>query len=108
MEAQIKKGILEMCVLHLISQNELYCYDVMKHMRKYFPEVNESTFYSILRRLHGDGNADVRMQSGDGGPVRKYYRITENGKLILEESLETWRRIRGVVEELTQSGETTL
>ncbi|MCL2171873.1 MAG: PadR family transcriptional regulator [Defluviitaleaceae bacterium] len=100
MEAQIKKGILEMCVLHLISQKEIYGYDVMRRLRTNFPEVNESTFYSILRRLHNDGNAEVFLREGAGGPARKYYAITDAGRRELAHSINIWMHIRGEVDKI--------
>ncbi|MDR0326543.1 MAG: PadR family transcriptional regulator [Oscillospiraceae bacterium] len=100
MEAQIKKGILEMCVLFAIRDKEMYGYDVMKAMRRWFPEVNESTFYAILRRLHADGSASITLSGESNGPTRKYYAITDAGREGLAGSIESWKRIRTVVEEM--------
>ena len=100
MEAQIKKGILEMCVLFTIRDIEMYGYDVMKSMRRHFPEVNESTFYAILRRLHADGSAEITLGEESNGPTRKYYRITNAGREVLSNNIESWRRIRAIVEEM--------
>jgi len=99
MEAQIKKGILEMCVLFAIRDREMYGYDVMKSMKRHFPEVNESTFYAILRRLHADGSAEVTLGKESNGPIRKYYKITCAGRAVLDNSINSWRRIRDIVEE---------
>ena len=57
--AQIKKGVLEMCLLHKLSQQDYYGYNLMHEMNILFPEVNSSTFYAILRRLKNDGFADI-------------------------------------------------
>ena len=100
MEAQIKKGILEMCVLFTIREKAMYGYDVMKAMRRYFPEVNESTFYAVLRRLHADGSASVTLGEESNGPTRKYYQITQPGREVLNGSIESWKRIRAAVEEM--------
>lgn len=100
MEAQIKKGILEMCVLHIIRDKELYGYDVMKYMKNYFPEVNESTFYAILRRLHADGCAEITLGKESNGPPRKYYKITDSGREMLTRTVESWKRIRRIVEDM--------
>lgn len=98
MDAQFKKGILEMCVLYIIRDNAMYGYDVMKSMKRYFPEVNESTFYAILRRLHADGNAEITSGVAEsGGPTRKYYRITDAGQETLRTSIESWKRINNIV-----------
>jgi len=70
----------------------------MKHMKKYFPDVNESTFYSTLRRLHADGSAEVRLRQESLGPTRKYYKTTESERVILHEVMKCWERIRCSVE----------
>jgi PadR family transcriptional regulator PadR len=100
MEAQIKKGILEMCVLFTIRDKEMYGYDVMKTMRKFFPEVNESTFYAILRRLHADKSADITLSNDSGGPTRKYYKITNSGREVLAGSIESWKKIQSIVADI--------
>ncbi|MDR2167060.1 MAG: PadR family transcriptional regulator [Clostridiales bacterium] len=100
MEAQIKKGILEMCVLFVIKDRPMYGYDVMKSMRQFFPEVNESTFYAILRRLHADKKAEISLGEESAGPTRKYYKITTEGLVYLENSVTAWRRIRDAVESI--------
>ncbi|MCL2702524.1 MAG: PadR family transcriptional regulator [Defluviitaleaceae bacterium] len=100
MEAQIKKGILEMCVLYTIRDREMYGYDVMKSMKRHFPEVNESTFYAILRRLHADGSAEITLGEESNGPTRKYYRITAAGQDVLRLGIESWKRIRAIVDEM--------
>ena len=100
MESQIKKGILEMCVLFTIREEEMYGYDVMKAMKRYFPEVNESTFYAILRRLHADGSAKITLGEESKGPTRKYYKITDSGHKVLQSNIESWRRVRSIVEEI--------
>ena len=100
MEAQLKKGVLEMCVLHTIREQPMYGYDVMKLMGQYFPEVNESTFYAILRRLHADGSAELTLGEKSGGPPRKYYSLTPAGREALNRSMEAWRHISGVVRDV--------
>ena len=88
MNAQIKKGILEMCILHVISGEDLYGYDIIQRLHGFFPEVMESTFYAILRRLHKEGAATTFAGEVSKGPVRKYYKITEQGQQQLEQSIE--------------------
>jgi len=67
----------------------------MKYMKKFFPEVGESVFYAILRRLNADGSAaaDVTLN-------RKYYRITEKGRETLRESIDRWKEICAAVAEI--------
>ena len=97
MEAQMKKGILEMCVLFTIKDKTMYGYDIMRQMRKHFPDVNESTFYTILRRLHSDKYADVFLGEESNGPTRKYYSITETGKAYLGAAIKDWKRIQKII-----------
>lgn len=100
MDAQLKKGILDMCILHYISQNEMYGYDIMQNMHRYFPEVNESTVYAILRRLNKEGSTETYLGSESNGPQRKYYRITEEGKITLNANIKDWNNICNIVNEL--------
>ena len=99
-DAQMKKGVLEMCVLHLIREAPTYGYDVMKHIGACFPEVSESTVYAILRRLHGDGCAEITLSHDSGGPPRKYYHITQAGVTLLENSLDAWRRMNAALKQI--------
>lgn len=99
-EAQLKKGVLEMCVLYCIRDQSLYGYDVMKLIKRHFPEVNESTVYAVLRRLHADGSAQVSLGDTSLGPTRKYYQITDRGRDILGQSIAGWQRICGAVQDI--------
>ena len=85
MDAQLKKGVLELCLLQCLSGEPKYGYDVIQTMRDCFPDVTESTFYAILRRLAKEGAADTFQGSESNGPVRKYYRLTPEGRDRLAE-----------------------
>ena len=100
MDAQFKKGILEMCLLHKLSQNDYYGYSLMREMRLLFPEVNDSTFYAILRRLNKEGMTSIYYGEASGGPKRKYYSITETGLESLEKNKEAWNRLKKIVSEI--------
>lgn len=100
MESQMKRGILEMCVLYQFLSDDYYGYDIMVKLRPYFPDVKDSSFYVILRRLHAGGYTEIYYGQESNGPQRKYYTITEKGKRYLESSLESWRQIKSVVENL--------
>jgi PadR family transcriptional regulator PadR len=97
MDAQLKKGILDMCILYYVSQNEMYGYDIMQYMHQYFPEVNESTFYAILRRLNKEKCTDTYLGTESNGPPRKYYRITDQGKIRLQANIQDWNNICNIV-----------
>ena len=100
MNAQIKKGILEMCILHVVSGEDLYGYDIIQRLHGFFPEVMESTFYAILRRLHKEGAATTFAGEVSKGPVRKYYKITEQGQQQLEQRKADWRCLQETVSKI--------
>ena len=100
MDAQLKKGVLELCLLQCLSGEPKYGYDIIQTRRACFPEVTESTFYAILRRLAKEGAADTFQGSVSNGPVRKYYRLTDEGREQLAQLAEDWQRLREIVEGL--------
>lgn len=85
MNAQLKKGVLELIVLNEIEQKDIYGYELVKKLCEYYVDVDISSYYTILRRLHKKDY--IRCYDGEisGGPKRKYYSITENGKNYLKE-----------------------
>lgn len=92
MDGQMKRGILEMCILQVIGERQRYGYEIMKEITAAFPDVNESTAYAILRRLRGDGKLDVTQgRDPDGDTRRKYYSLTDFGRQSLEEAKQGWR-----------------
>ncbi len=93
MDAQMKKGVVEMCILHLIASEKRYGYEIMQLVNGKFPEINESTIYAILRRLHREGAAEVSLGTVSGGPPRKYYSITERGQNELAAAKANWRNL---------------
>lgn len=100
MDAQLKKGVLELCLLQCLSGEPKYGYDVIQTMRGCFPDVTESTFYAILRRLAKDGAADTYQGSESNGPVRKYYRLTEDGLAQLASMREDWKNLQAIMKKL--------
>ena len=96
MDAQLKKGVLELCLLQCISGEPKYGYDVIQTMRGCFPGVTESTFYAILRRLAKDGSADTFQGSESNGPVRKYYQLTDAGRERLRQMKEDWAQLQKI------------
>ena len=100
MDAQLKKGVLELCLLQCLSGEPKYGYDIIQTMRGCFPDVTERTFYAILRRLGKEGAADTYQGSESNGPVRKYYRLTAGGRERLEQMAADWRSLREILEKL--------
>jgi PadR family transcriptional regulator PadR len=93
MDAQMKKGVLEMCILFLLKDNELYGYELMKAVREHFTDVYEGSVYTILRRLNSEGYTKITMKDSPNGPPRKYYGITEIGKQYLAQMIDEWHSI---------------
>lgn len=100
MNPQMKKGVLEMCILFFISKEDIYGYDILKKMSSYFPEISESAFYAILRRILAAGYTEVYFQEPTLGPRRKYYHITNSGKIELERYINDWKKISGIVADI--------
>lgn len=100
MNPQMKKGFLEMCILNLIKKEDMYGYDILKVMNQYFPEINESAFYAILRRIHKAGATEVYFIETDVGPRRKYYKLTKLGESELEQYVLDWQKLNHISREL--------
>lgn len=101
MDTQMKKGILEMCILYKLKDAPLYGYELMKSVRQVFPDVYEGSVYTILRRLKTAGYTCVTQKKSPSGPTRKYYGITHTGQDYLRQSIEEWQ---AVVQGVTQLG----
>ncbi|MBR4427890.1 MAG: helix-turn-helix transcriptional regulator [Clostridia bacterium] len=94
MDIQLKRGLLDVCVLAAIRNEDSYGYKIIKDMKPYM-ELSESTLYTILKRLESADMLTVRSAEHDGR-LRKYYRITDAGKLRIEEFKRDWEEIMAV------------
>ena len=90
MNAQFKKGVVEMCILKLVSKRDLYGLKVIENISQEI-DVNENTVYPILRRLTVAGYFDTYKEKNLTGPDRKYYKVTSKGEQYLEELLEEYK-----------------
>lgn len=88
--AQMRKGILEFCILSVLSRNDGYASDIISIMKDAKIIVVEGTLYPLLTRLKNDGLLSYRWEESNQGPPRKYYKITEQGKTFLEELNQSW------------------
>ncbi len=100
MDAQLKKGILQMCVLRYIEKNESYGYEIMKDITRLFPDVAEASVYAILRRMLAAGYLTVYNQEMPNVPTRKYYKISEQGVEYLKEAISQWKVIQAAIDEI--------
>ena len=89
MNAQFKKGVLELCVLSLLKKGDAYGYELAERLSAAI-EPAEGTVYPLLRKLKEDGLCETYMSDASGGPPRKYYRITEAGRKRERELKEEW------------------
>lgn len=90
MDTQLKKGVLEMCILYQLRTGEAYGYEIMKVVKDVFPDVYDGSIYAILRRLNADAYTESFMKDSLSGPQRKYYRITRAGEIYLEQNIKAW------------------
>ena len=93
-DIQLKRGLLDVCVLAAIKSEESYGYKIIKDVKPYV-ELSESTLYTILKRLENASMLEVRTVEHEGR-LRKYYRITEIGLKRLDEFREDWNQILSI------------
>lgn len=94
MDVQMKRGLLDVCVLAAIKNNDSYGYKIIKDISPYV-EISESTLYPILRRLEGAELLTVR-NAEHNGRLRKYYHITDKGLLRIQEFKREWQEILSI------------
>ncbi len=100
MDIQLKRGLLDVCVLAAIKSEDSYGYKIIKDMKPYI-EMSESTLYTILKRLEMADMLTVRSVEHDGR-IRKYYHITERGLKRIEDFKEEWKEIVSIYRFVTK------
>lgn len=103
MDVQLKRGLLEFCVLAAIKDQDSYGYQIIKDMKPYV-SISESTLYPILRRLEAAELLTVRSAEHNGR-LRKYYRITQQGRDKLSGFREDWNEIVSIYKFITREDE---
>jgi len=91
MNTQFNKGVIEMCVLSLVSQKDCYGYELVEKISQRI-EISEGTIYPILRRLTQEKYFETYLQESAEGPPRKYYKMTQLGRQETEKLLAAWRK----------------
>ncbi|GAB7014874.1 PadR family transcriptional regulator [Methanogenium cariaci] len=89
MNVQFKKGILDLCVLSLLSRRACYGYEIVHEISETM-EISEGTIYPLLRRLKKDGHLETEIRESTGGPARKYYHLTGSGRDLEQSLREEW------------------
>jgi PadR family transcriptional regulator PadR len=100
MDIQLKRGLLGVCVLAAIKNEDSYGYKIIKDMKPYI-EMSESTLYTILKRLELSGMLTVRTAE-HGGRLRKYYHITKAGLGRIEDFKNEWREVTSIYKFVTK------
>lgn len=89
-QIQMRKGILEFCILHIISRGEVYSSDIIKELKEAEIIVVEGTLYPLLTRLRKAGLLNYTWKESTSGPPQKHYQLTTIGREFLEKLNETW------------------
>jgi PadR family transcriptional regulator PadR len=101
--AQMRKGILEFCILSLISGRDLYTSEILESLKKGKMLVVEGTVYPLLTRLKNADLLQYRWEESTSGPPRKYYSITPAGEVFLIELQQAWTDLNKAVKSITQN-----
>jgi PadR family transcriptional regulator PadR len=101
-KAQMRKGVLEYCILSILAREEAYPSDIIDQMKEAKLIVVEGTLYPLLTRLKNLGLLTYRWEESKSGPPRKYYKLTELGLAFLRELDQTWQDLIHAVQLTTQ------
>ncbi len=101
-QAQMRKGILEYCILSILARGEAYPSEILEALKNAKLLVVEGTLYPLLTRLKNEELLSYRWEESTSGPPRKYYHITESGNTFLSELNITWTELKEAVESLTK------
>jgi PadR family transcriptional regulator PadR len=96
-DTQLKKGVLELCVLELLAQGDSYAYEIASKLADAIA-MGEGTVYPLMRRLSSDGLVETYLVESSTGPSRKYYRLTAAGRGALKQQRETWHAFTQAVD----------
>jgi PadR family transcriptional regulator PadR len=105
-QSQMRKGVLEFCILSIIQRGEAYPSDIIEEMKKANLNLLEGTLYPLLTRLKNADLLNYRWVESSGGPPRKYFSLTEKGAAFYMDLENTWREMADGVERVIDSQET--
>jgi PadR family transcriptional regulator PadR len=105
-KAQMRKGVLEYCILSILKDEDAYVAEILDTLKDAKMLVVEGTIYPLLTRLKNAGLLNYRWEESTGGPPRKYYGLTETGKLFLKELNGTWSDLQNAVNLVTRQKNT--
>lgn len=101
-KAQMRKGVLEYCVLSIIAKKEVYASDIIQTLKEAELIVVEGTLYPLLTRLKNESLLTYRWEESKSGPPRKYYAITNSGKETVKQLDISWQKLVETVKKITQ------
>lgn len=102
-KAQMRKGVLEYCILSILARGEAYPSEILEALKEARMIVVEGTVYPLLMRLKNGGLLTYRWEESTGGPPRKYYSLTPSGSIFLNELATTWNELASAVQNTTNS-----
>lgn len=102
-KAQMRKGILEFCILSILKNKEAYPSEIIETLKISKLIVVEGTLYPLLTRLKNDELLTYRWEESNSGPPRKYYSLTKMGQTFLEELDLTWNELQSAVNKITKN-----
>lgn len=102
-KAQMRKGVLEFCILSILKNGDAYTSEILSSLKKAEMIVVEGTIYPLLTRLKNTGLLTYRWEESTSGPPRKYYVLTANGALFLKELSTTWGNLVAAVNLVTST-----
>ena len=105
-QLQMRKGVLEFCILSIIKQGEAYPSDIIEKMKEAKLDILEGTLYPLLTRLKNAELLTYRWVESSSGPPRKYFTLTEKGDTFYKELETTWNELANAVHQLTQTNNT--
>ncbi len=105
-KAQMRKGVLEYCILSVLKEEDAYVAEILETLKDAKMLVVEGTIYPLLTRLKNAGLLKYRWEESTSGPPRKYYGLTETGKIFLSELTHTWEDLKNAVNLVTKPKKT--
>ena len=103
-ETQLKKGVLGLCVLALLSRGDSYAYEIASRLAADI-DMGEGTIYPLMRRMQGEGLVETYLVESPAGPPRKYYRLTETGRASLAQQKDEWMVFARAVNDIVGGAE---
>jgi PadR family transcriptional regulator, regulatory protein PadR len=107
-QVQMRKGILEYCILHIIARGEVYASDMLDELTAAKMIVVEGTLYPLLTRLKNAGLLEYKWVESKSGPPRKYYTLTSDGTGFLNGLTETWNELVSSTSMITEKSKVTI